>query len=458
MVSKLRKNNNYRIYEFEFGTITERPEKVTIDITHSQFSFESVEEIKNLATKNDPLFLPSEDIINTENSLLFSFSKSEQLKNMVWIKHEEYPIKLTIIETILKQDILGKYEEEGIFISLNPATLYYYPMETVRYTYSGNLFMPRNTYTHIERYRALTVSVLSDIPYEKCLMNPKEVSNEANSLIREIYQQTNLVDLLLLVQNSRNYITYNYIQEREGTEKKIKKTYQYILGGVVVLSLVGFSLFGAKVSKEARIMANQYEELLTDKDLLVEANEAFYGGNYDKAIKLYQKIDYDNEELTNRLIENNEYQKALETDSSALEKVIQTLYESEQTDLILELNDEPLEEKERGKLADEQGIINEDTNVMMSTLNFLSDENTASRLLNKFIQLGDFTSAETIIEKYPENKEFQVSLSNALEESEARAEIELQLEEKKAQLEEEDDEDTIKQLEEEIQALEDSLS
>ena len=223
MVSKLRKNNNYRIYEFEFGTITERPEKVTIDITHSQFSFESVEEIKNLATKNDPLFLPSEDIVNTENSLLFSFSKSEQLKNMVWIKHEEHPIKLTIIETILKQDILGKYEEEGIFISLNPATLYYYPMETVRYTYSGNLFMPRNTHTHIERYRALTVSVLSDIPYEKCLMNPKEVSNEANSLIREIYQQTNLVDLLLLVQNSRNYITYNYIQEREGTEKKSRK-------------------------------------------------------------------------------------------------------------------------------------------------------------------------------------------------------------------------------------------
>lgn len=458
MAIKLKSKNKYRIYEFEFGTITEKSEQVILDIVQSQFSFESIEEIKNLPTKNDPLFLTSEAIKLTETSLLFTFHKSKQLKNMVQIKEEEYPVKLAIVQKILEQNILAKYKDENIFISLNPSTLYYYPMETVRYTYSGNLFMPRNTYTDIERYRALTVSLLSNIPYDKCLIHPKEVSKEANPFIQEIYQQNTINDLLLLVKDSKNYMTYDYIQDREESEKKIKRKYQYLLGGVITLSLVGFSLLGAKISSEATTLANQYDKELNAKDTLILANENFYEGDYEKAIELYNTIDYDNEELADRLIENEEYQKALEADPSTLEKVIQALYEAEQSEFILELSDKPLDEAQSEKLADEQGIINEDTNVMLNTLNFLDDENTASRLLNKYIALGDYASAETIIEKYPENEEFQSILSTALEEDEAKAAIKLELEEKKSQLEKAEEDKEIKKLEEEIKVLEDSLS
>lgn len=451
------KKPKFKIYQFEFGTITEKEERVTLDIEQSQFTFESVREIIDLPTQDDPLFLESQDLTTSETSLLFHFKKSEQLRNLVTIKHEEYPVKLSIAQKILEQDILKKYQNEDIFISLNPTTMYYYPMETVRYTYSGNRFMPSNTYTNIERYRALTVSILSDISYEKCLATPVDVSKEANYLIQEIYEQETLEDLLELIKDTNNYLTYDYIKARKQSEQNNKRPYQYALGGVVALSLVGFSLFGAKVSNEAAILSAGYEEQLASKDTLITANEKFYSGEYEEAINLYEAIDYNHEELANRLIETEQYQNALRADPESLEKVISTLYELEQPDLILELTDEPLDEKQSAKLTDEKAIVNNDSNAMLNTLNFLDDENTASRLLNKFIAVEDFNSAEKVLEKYPDNEEFAVTLSAALDETEAIAKIKLEIEEKKKQLEETDDEEKQKTLQDEITVLEESL-
>lgn len=451
------KKTKFKIYQFEFGTITEKEKRVTLDIEQSQFTFESVREIMDLPTQDDPLFLESQDLTTSETSLLFHFKKSEQLRNLVTIKHEEYPVKLSIAQKILEQDVLKKYQNEDVFISLNPTTMYYYPMETVRYTYSGNRFMPSNTYTNIERYRALTVSILSDISYEKCLANPVDVSKEANNLIQEIYEQQTLENLLELIKDTNNYLTYDYIKARKQSEQNNKRPYQYALGGVVALSLVGFSLFGAKVSNEATILSAGYEEQLASKDTLITANEKFYNGEYEEAINLYEEIDYNHEELADRLIETEQYQNALRANPEALEKVISTLYELEQPDLILELTDEPLDEKQSAKLTDEKAIVNNDSNAMLNTLNFLDDENTASRLLNKFIAVEDFNSAEKVLEKYPDNEEFATTLSAALDETEATAKIKLEIEEKKKQLEETEEEEEQKTLQDEITALEESL-
>ena len=231
--------------------------------------------------------------------------------------------------------------------------------------------MPSNTYTNIERYRALTVSILSDISYEKCLATPVDVSKEANNLIQEIYEQETLEDLLELIKDTNNYLTYDYIKARKQSEQNNKRPYQYALVGVIALSLVGFSLFGAKVSNEATILSAGYEEQLASKDTLITANEKFYSGEYEEAINLYEAIGYNHEELANRLIETEQYQNALRADPESLEKVISTLYELEQPDLILELTDEPLDEKQSAKLTDEKAIVNNDSNAMLNTLNFL---------------------------------------------------------------------------------------
>ncbi|MDN6195238.1 MAG: hypothetical protein L0I93_01945 [Atopostipes suicloacalis] len=461
MVNKTKnKKSKFKIYQFDFGTITEKEKRITIDIEQTQFTFESIREIMDLSTKSDPLFLEIQDIVTSETSLLFHFKKSEQLKNLTTIKNEEYPVKLSIAQQILEQNILEKYQDEDIFISLNPATIYYYPMETIRYTYSGNRLMPSNSYTAIEKYRALTVSILSNLSYEKCLINPVDVSKEANSFIQEIYEQRTVTELLALIKDSNNFMTYDYIKGRNQAERKTKRTYQFILGGVVALSLVGFSLFGAKVSKDATIISADYQEQLDKKDTLITANEKFFNEEYEEAITLYEAVDYGKEELAAMLIEEEQYQYALSANPESLEKVISTLYELEQTDTILELSDEPLDEKQASKLTDEKAIINGDTNAMLNTLNFLTDEDTASRLLDKYIENNDFDSAEKVIEKYPDSEEFALRLSAALDEDEAIASIELEIKTKKQELEEAveaEDEEAQKNLQDEITALEENL-
>ena len=451
----------FNIYQFEFGTVTEEESLVKIKIETTQFSHDTLKEITELPTNEDPLFLDIEQIKESENSMVYNYKKSNRLKNLTTIKNEAYPVKLSIAQKILQQNILQQYSKEDIFISLNPSTIYYHPMQTVLYTYSANRFMPRDNHTTIERYKALIVSILSGIAYEKCLNSPKDVSKEGNDFIKEIYQQKNVSDLLSLVQQSNDYKTYDYIENRKKAEDKIKKNYFYLLTGVIALSLASISLLGVKVSGQAEALSTGYEKQLTEKDTLLQANDNFYKGNYDEAIALYEKTDYDTKQLAADLIEKGEYQKAIDINPASLEKVIKTIYDHVKPEVLLELNDKKLNEKEQAKLADEKGIVNGDTTAMLNTLNFLKDEQTAVRLANKFVEIDDLNNAKKVVEKYPENTEIMTIVENADIEKgnqeKERAEIQKQIEEKKKKVDESTDDKEKEELKKEISGLQEKV-
>ena len=508
----------FNIYQFEFGTVTEEESLVKIEIETTQFSHDTLKEITELPTNEDQLFLDIEQIKESENSIVYKYKKSNRLKNLTTIKNEAYPVKLSIAQKILQQDILQQYSKEDIYISLNPSTIYYHPMQTVLYTYSANRFMPRDNHTTIDRYKALIVSILSGIAYEKCLNSPKDVSKEGNDFIKELYQQKNVSDLLSLVQQSNDYKTYDYIENRKKAEDKIKKNYFYLLTGVIALSLASISLLGVKVSGQAEALSTGYEKQLTEKDTLLHATDNFYKGNYDEAIALYEKTDYDTKQLAADLIEKGEYQKAIDIgyekqltekdtllhatdnfykgnydeaialyektdydtkqlaadliekgeyqkaidiDPASLEKVIKTTYDQEKPEVLLELNDKKLSKKEQAKLADEKGIINGDTTAMLNTLNFLKDEQTAVRLANKFVEIDDLNNAKKVVEKYPENKEIVTIVENADIEKgnqeKERAEIQKQIEEKKKKVDESTDDKEKEELKKEISGLQEKV-
>lgn len=451
----------FKIYQFEFGTITREENKLTIDIEQTQFSYDTLNEITELPTNDDPLFLDIESTKESEQTIKFTYKKSSRLKNLTSIKEEAYPVKLSIAQEILKQDILSRYTKEGIFISLNPATIYYHPMQTVLYTYSANQFMPRDNHTAMERYRALIVSIVSGIAYEKCLNSPQDVSKEGNDLIKEVYQQQTVPELLLLIQQSNDYFTYNYIENRKKSEDKIKKTSFYVLTGVIALSLASLSLLGVKVASQAEVLTTSYEKQLTEKDTLLKANTNFYEGNYDEAVALYEKTDYDKKTLAVDLIEKGEYQKGLNSDPMSLEKVIQKAYEANEPERILDLTDKKLSKEEKTKLVDEKGIVNGDMTAMLNTLNFLKEEQTASRLANKFVEMGDLNHAKKVAEKYPENQEINTILENAEltneELEKERADKQKQLDDKQKKLAESKDDKEKETLKKEISALEESM-
>lgn len=448
----MKKEKQVKVYNFEFGTITDEAESVKIDMDSNQFNHDTIAELKEQGiTANDDLFLPLTDIKESEATVSFYYKKTKKLTNVIEIKKEEYPVKISIAEKIVEADILNKYEDD-VFISLNPATLYYYPMNTVTYTYTANKYMPRTQHTKLDRYKASVISILSGIPYEKCLSSKEEVKQEGNELIKEIYNQTTREDLLEFIRDSEDYITYNFITNTKTKEKKTNRIYQYIIGGLVILGLGSVVFVQANASRSQSDMAEAYEQQLDDKDILLQANQELNNENYEEAVQLYQDVGYDLAEVAHELATQEQYQLALDTDESSLEQVIQTLYENEQENTLSELNTDNLSEEAQGKIADELAIISEDTSAMENVLNFLSDEHTAERLTQKYIELGNIGNAKQIQEQYPDNQVINNIIEQAEESSQLQENIEQQisdLEEERTNLEEADeDEDNQERIDE----------
>ena len=439
-------NKPFKIYNFEFGTLTDEKSTVKIEMENSQFTYDNIDEIKELPIKKDPLFLDFKGIKESETTVSFLYEKGSALKNLNTIKKEAYPVKVSIVEEILKQDILQKYKHTDLYISLNPATLYYYPMNTVRYTYAANRFMPRDMRTTLERYKACIVSILSGIAYEKCLNTPEEVRKIGNDFIKEIYQQRNVSELLTLIQQSNNFVTYDYIRSQTNRERKIRQKSLVALAGTSVVFIGISGLLLVKQLDQEEALASQYEEQLEQKDTLLLANEEFEKGNYDEAIQLYQEGDYEDAQLSEKLLSKEQYQKAIDVHNESLEAIIQRLYETKEQQTLLDLNSDSLDENGKVKLEEEKGIVQGDTNAMVNTLNFLDDESTGIRLARKFIDLNDVNNAQKVLDKYPENENLQKLLG-----------IGKQIQEKTKQMNDSDDEKQKETLQKEVDDLKEQL-
>lgn len=128
-----------------------------------------------------------------------------------------------------------------------------------------------------------------------------------------------------------------------------------------------------------------------------------------------------------------------------------------------DLNVENLSDEAQGKVADELTIISEDTSAMENVLNFLSDENTAERLTQKYIELGNIGNAKQIQEQYPDNQLINNIIEQAEESTQLQENIEQQisdLEEERTSLEEadEDNQDEVDNITTQIDELNNQLN
>lgn len=450
-------SKDIKIYNFDFGTVKEEKNIVKLEIGSSQFDKSDLRDLKETVSNMDmSLFLEITDVKEADDEVFVYFKRSNVLKNLTQIKNEAYPVKISIAEKILTDDILQEFSKENLYVSLNPSTLYYYPMQTVKYTYVANNNMPTEQKTAIERYKACIVSILTGISYEKCLETPNEVQQKSSDFIKEIYNQNSVADLLTLIQQSNDYVTYDYISSRQEKEMKTKRNTFLAIGGLALVFAGGLFFSFNRTSKVEERLTAQYSSEIEEKETVITAYEEFTKGNIDEALSLYQTVDYDSEVVAQQLFNAGQYQQAIETDNSFLELVIQELYNN-QEEQITELNSKNLDEETTSKLDDEKAIVSGDTNTMVNTLNFLDDENTAIRLARKFTEQNDFNNARAVLEKYPNNQQIKeiIDISDQIQaKREERDDL--------ANNEDEDNNDNIEeqqqQLEEEVNDLRNQLN
>lgn len=440
----------HKIYQFDFGKVEEQDDQVRISISKEQFSNEAMAEIKTVETDNDDFFLNKEKIIENEHDYVVIYKKDkDRLKNMVELKKEEYPVRVAIAERLLEQDILKKYQRYNLFISLDPSTLYYYPMNEVKYTYSGNQFMPRAELTALERYKAVVVSILTTIPYGKCIKQPDDVKEQGNDLVKEIYDTNSREELLKLIRDSRNVIDYNYIKGRENEKSKWKTWLIASVLGLGIFAFAGIVLTQVVNTNRQHEIVELYEQDIESYQLKDEADEAMANGNYEEAVNLYEQANTEPIDVAEELINHDEYQLALNVHDESLENIIQKAYAEDNKQQLVDLEADDLSDEASRKLSNEQAIVRGDSNELANVFNFLSDEKTAERLAEKYIELNDLNRARDILEKYPENETIMSIVQ--------RAEIQEQIAELENQLEETDDEDTQEEIQEQIEESEKEL-
>src|SRR5699024_3294286 len=280
--------------------------------------------------------------------------------------------------------------------------------------------------------------------YEKCLAKPKDVAKEGNEFIKEIFDKNSVAELLNFITDSKDYIEYDYIQNRS-KEKSKWKTLLISTASILTIAAISSALAINSINNNNReALANEYETVISNKDLTILANEQMENGEYAEAVKTYEKSGYDLSKVAERLIEKGEYQLALDTDESQLEKIITTLYANEDKELISDLNSDNLSESASSKLENEKAIVKSDKNAMMNVLNFLDDENTTIRITEEIVNQNDLTNAQKVQEKYQDNKE----ISRILEKGDLQSQVE-QLEERVKDENNDDEKEKIqKQLDE----------
>src|SRR5699024_11962963 len=99
-----------------------------------------------------------------------------------------------------------------------------------------------------------------------------------------------------------------------------------------------------RTSNDEERLISKYSREIEEKETVFTAYEEVTKGNIDEALSLYQTVDYDSEVVAQQMFNVGQYQQAIETDNSFLERVIQELYNNQEEEKIAELNSENLDE------------------------------------------------------------------------------------------------------------------
>lgn len=383
-----------KLTNFEFGSIKIVKNQVLIQIPKSEFKYDSLNELDDIKNEN-PNFIPIMDIqeIEKNNRVQLSYEIPKGFSPFYKIKNEDLIVKLSIAKTIIEDDVLG--EDENNFVSIHPSTLFYRPMSTVKYTYMANNLMPHDSrFSNLDRYKALVLSVLTGLSYEICLNNKERVKKTKNELVEPIIEVKSREELLVDLERLLEYKQYSHFKVNQ--ENKIKKKIRRI--AVIAVSFIALILaVGVTKSianKEHVQTVAQYEQEIESIQEENTLQQHLANGDYDKAAESMKKMGEDNGAIAEMYLDAGLYQKALDADPDYLNKVIETLYEEEQKDTILDLKMEGNEQ-----LETEKQIVSYDYAELKAKQHFIDDENTVLRLGKAFVDNGDIEDAKLLQER-----------------------------------------------------------
>ncbi|MDE1548536.1 hypothetical protein [Jeotgalibaca caeni] len=391
------KKKAFQISNFEFGSSQLEADQLVLELSKDQFSYHKSSELAEVQ-QSQPLFLDLMGVQEDDTHVTLTYQLTEHLKPMRALQKEEYAVKLAICQQVMRDNILEKTND---YVSIHPSTVFYYPMQTVRYTYRANAVMPREgKWVTVQRYKALILSILTSVSYEICLTDTVSVSRKGNALIQSIAEAQTPLELTEIIDDAYNFVVYAYIQNRTNftTGFKKKTIYGMLTSAVLVLTAVGVTKYLADQERNEVVAA--IESHLVQQENEIQAQNHLLKGDFSQAVQLYQEAGKEAAFLADLYFQNGLYQEALDLDPAYLEPVIQTLYANGEQSRVIDLTLPEEAADLQALLQLEKHIVAYNTEALLNALPFLESEATATRMGEAFLANNHLPGVEKVLEKF----------------------------------------------------------
>lgn len=383
-----------QLLNIEVGTFKRQGNKLILELNHNQFRYDQLSELNELK-QADSNFLQLVNVVEQDQKVVLTYTLPDKVRSLKELPHENKAIRSAIAKEIMRQDVVT---DSQYHIALNPANLWYYPMQHVWYAYRANELMPYDDkHSNLAKYKALILFCLTGTPYERLLSNPKEaLAKHPDEYLQQVAKATSLNELKEVVNGVEDFVSYHEWQAVEQNQQKNKQRLWLSVAGIAIVAVVAIGLVHKNDERKYQSLANQNQAQVTQLKYSGKIQTALNDKKWSEAQKAMKKAGYSSSKQAQTFLKHKQYQQALNNDPNQLSKVVNTAYANKDSEQVAKWElPSSATGKQKDQLSLEKAIVNYDTNTLNNQLSFATNGDVLLRIGQAFVAHNDTQDAQT---------------------------------------------------------------
>ncbi|OEY82815.1 conjugal transfer protein, partial [Oenococcus kitaharae] len=199
--------SNRQLFNIEVGTFKRQANKLILELNHNQFRYDQLSELNELK-QPDPNFLQLVNVVEQDQKVVLTYTLPDKVRSLKELPHENKAIRSAIAKEIMAQNVVN---DSQYHVALNPANLWYFPMQHVWYAYRANELMPfDDKHSNLAKYKALVLFCLTGTPYERLLNDPQEiVAKHDDDYLLQVAKAVSITELKEVVNGIEDFVSYH---------------------------------------------------------------------------------------------------------------------------------------------------------------------------------------------------------------------------------------------------------
>ncbi|KGI00294.1 conjugal transfer protein [Oenococcus oeni] len=382
------------LFNIEVGTFKRKQNKLILELDRSQFRYDKISELNELK-KEIPNFLQLINIIEQDQKVSLTYALPERVKPLKELPRKNKAIRTAIAKEIVNQDVTRKSQEH---VALNPANLWYYPMQHVWYAYRANELMPfDDKHSNLAKYKALILFCLTGTPYERLLNDPKEAMNRhQDELLQQVVTAKSANELKEIVNGIDDFVGYQEWQQVDQKQKNSAKKFWYSMAGIAVVAVIAVGLVHKNDEGKYQALAAQNRSQVTRLKYSSKIQIALSAKKWSQAKKIMKTAGYSSKSQVQVFLKHKQYQQALNADPSQLNRIVDLAYSNKNSDKVADWQlPTNATSKEKSQLKLEKAIVNYDSNTLNNQLSFTTNADELLRIGEAYLDHNDKQDVQT---------------------------------------------------------------